>query len=76
MALATQTRRVRALEDGSGGGGDGCPRCGWGGDDEPFDFQEGDTFEIVFDDVPEEEEFCEACGRRVEVIIRFEEDLP
>ncbi len=69
MALTTQTRRVRALEDGSGGGGDGgCPRCGWGGD-------EDGTWELVFeDDSGEEEEeiFCSECGRQL--IIFFDDD--
>ena len=77
--MGSLERRVSRLETASGGGGGGlppCDRCGGGGGYEPFDFQEGDTFEIVFDDEPEVEEFCEACGRRVNVVVRFEEDLP
>jgi hypothetical protein len=69
VALRTQTRRVRALEDGSGGGGDdGCPRCGWGGDEDR-------TWELVFeDDSGEEEEeiFCSECG--TQLIIFFDDD--
>ena len=70
MALTTQTRRVRALEDGSGGGGDdGCPRCGWGGDDDG-------TWELVFEDDSgdeEEEIFCSECG--TQLIIFFDDDI-
>ena len=67
--------KVRRLETASGGGGGlpPCDRCGWGGGEEPFDFGPDDTFEIVFDDEPEEE-FCPECGRRVNIIVRFEED--
>ena len=70
MALTTQTRRVRALEDGTGGGGDdGCPRCGWGGDDD------GTTWEVVFEDDSadgEEEIFCSECG--TQRVIFFDDD--
>ncbi len=66
----TQTRRVRALEDGSvGRGDDGCTRCGWGGDDDG-------TWELVFeDDSGEEEEqiFCTECG--TQLIIFFDDDV-
>ena len=70
MALTTQSKRVRVLEDGRGGGGDdGCPRCGWGGDD-------GGTWELVFeDDSGEEEEEinCSECG--TQRIIFFGDDV-
>ena len=69
MALATQTRRVRALEDGGGGGGDDvCPRCGWGCDD-------GGTWELAFEDDSgdeEEEILCAECG--TQRIIFFDDD--
>ena len=69
MALTTQTKRVRALENGSGGGGDdGCPsRCGDGDD--------GGTWELVFeDDSGEEEEeiFSSECG--MQRIIFFDDE--
>ena len=77
MALATQSRRVKLLENGGGGGKPPCYRCGWGGDNgEPDDPDEGDTFELVFVD-PEEDlgpEFCPECGRRVAYNIYFDDD--
>ena len=36
-------------------------------------------FAVLFEqvaDVPEEEEYCPACGRWVNIVVRFEEDLP
>jgi hypothetical protein len=70
VGITTQTRRVRALEDGGGGGGDdGCPRCGWGGDDDA-------TWEIVFEDGSGEEEeeiFCAECG--TQRVIFFGDDV-
>ena len=58
-----------------GGGLPPCDRCGYGGGDEPFDFGPEDTFEIVFDDGDDDEEYCPECGRQVNVVVRFEEDL-
>ena len=73
MALTTQTRRVRALEAASGGGGE-CPECG--GPDDPDDHT---PYEIVFIDPggPEDrEEWCETCGRQTGIVIRWPEDMP
>jgi hypothetical protein len=78
MVTSVQAK-VRRLETASGGGGSfpPCDRCGWGGGEEPFDFGPDATFELVFDDdsEAEEEEYCPECGRRVNVVVRFEEDL-
>jgi hypothetical protein len=83
MVSSVQTK-VQRLETAYGGGGGlpPCDRCGWGGDEgEPFDYQEGDTFEVVFyDDTDhgpdsEAEEYCPECGRRINIVVRFEEDL-
>jgi hypothetical protein len=73
VALRTQARRVKVLENGSGGGGDGCPRCGWGGDNDG-------TFELVFEDDSaveeeemEEEIFCSECGTQLTIF--FDDDV-
>jgi hypothetical protein len=66
-------RRVARLEEAAGRGPGGeCLECGG-----PDDFGPDDTFELVWvdPDGPEEEEYCPECGRRVEIIVRFEEDL-
>jgi hypothetical protein len=75
VALTTQTRRVRALEDGGGGSG-GFPPCAECGG--PEDFGPDNTYELIFIDPggPEDrEEFCETCGRQRHLVIRFPEDL-
>jgi hypothetical protein len=71
VALTTQTRRVKVLEDGSGGSGGfpPCPECGG-----PDDFGPGDAYELVFDDTAEDE-WCPECGRQTSVVIKFAEDL-
>ena len=70
MALATQTRRVRVLEDGGGSGEfPPCPECGG-----PDDSGPDNTYELIFDDEVKEE-WCPACGRQTSVVIKFAEDL-
>jgi hypothetical protein len=67
--VGTIERRVNALEEATGGGGE-CPECG--GPDEPGDHT---TYEVVFVDEAEEE-WCETCGRQTGIVIRWPEDLP
>ena len=77
MALTTQTRRVRALEDGSGGGGGGggwdgddCNHCGW----PHYGSGDGDDirYEVVWDE-DDEETCCPHCGREF-LTIYFHDD--
>ena len=70
MALMTQARRVRALEDGGGGWGPPCGRCSGGDGD---DHDEGDTYEVNFDDEAENE-WCPECSRQTSVAIYFDDD--
>ena len=62
-------RRVARLEESIGGSGK-CPECG--GPDDPDDHI---TYEVVWADEAQEE-WCETCGRRTGVVIRWPEDLP
>jgi hypothetical protein len=62
-------RRVSALEEAAGGGGE-CPECGG-----PAGPDDHTTYELVFDDEVEEE-WCETCGRQTGFVIRWPEELP
>jgi hypothetical protein len=67
--VASIERRVAALEESIGGGGE-CPECG--GPDEP---DEHTTYEVVWAEEAQEE-WCETCGRQTGFVIRWPEDLP
>ena len=61
MSLQT---RVRALETSPG-----CPECGFGPEDD------NKPIEIVFvdsdDDTPEENTYCDACGRPIHITLTW-----
>ena len=67
--MASIERRVAALEESGGGGGE-CPECG--GPDDP---DEHTTYEVVWAEEAQEE-WCETCGRQTGIVIRWPEDLP
>jgi hypothetical protein len=68
--VASIERRVAALEESAGEGGE-CPECS--GPDEPDDHT---TYEVVWVEEAEEE-WCETCGRQTtDFVIRWPEDLP
>jgi hypothetical protein len=68
--MGSLERRVARLE-AAAARGSGCPDCG--GPDDPDDYT---TYELVWVDDAQEEEWCETCGRQTGFVIRWPEDLP
>jgi hypothetical protein len=77
--VAQVEKRLRKLEErsqGIGGGGPRCPECGRLPDREPGP---EDTYELIIDtpddeELPEEDEYCPACGELALGVIRFDDD--